>query len=143
MSNSYESTPAAQAVPSSDCFCLVGLGQQAFAPSIAANSSLWTEVPYIDKREAAPQQSTEDSGIPVTGNEVLVLCGQSLHDFLLFGTFTQMLRCLAPLRIFRKRDCHFYLLCTELDNETIQCVAECAEDHVMEMMGPMVPKAQP
>ena len=49
MSNPYESTPAAQAAPSPDCFCLVGLGQQAFAPSIAANPSLWTEIPYIDE----------------------------------------------------------------------------------------------
>lgn len=143
MSNSYESTPAAQAAPSPDYFCLVRLGPQAFAPSIAANSSLWTEVPYIDKREATPCQSTEESSIPVTGNEVMVLCGQSLHDFLMFCTFTQMLRCLAPLRIFRKHDCHFYLLCTELDDDTIRCVAECAVEHVMEMTGSTMPKAQP
>ena len=142
MSNSYESTPAAQAAPSPNRFCLVGLGQQAFAPSIAANPSLWTEIPYIDERENAPNKDTEDFGLPVTGNELLVLCGQSLHDFLMFATFTQMLRCLAPLRTFRKNDSYFYLLSTELDDDTVQSVAECAAEHVMEMMGPMVPKAQ-
>lgn len=141
MSNSYESIPAAQAAPSPNRFCLVGLGQQAFAPSIEANPSLWTEIPYIDERETNPRKDIENATLPITGNECLIIHGPSLPDILLFANLTQMLRCLAPLRVFRKNDSYFYLLITELDNDTIQCVAECAKEHVMKMLGTNAPEA--
>ena len=123
-------------------FGIVYLGQQAFVPSIAANPSLWEENPIIDERKEISCKHTEDSEVPITGNEYLVVHSDSLRDMFIYGTLTHMLFTLAPIRVFRKTDGCFYLLCTELDSDTFFAVAEYAKEYVMEKMGNMVPKAQ-